>query len=94
MFGRLAALLAGLFGNSLARILTGAGLSLASYAALSTAISVMLNTLVASFSNLSTDLANMVLLMGVGQAISIIGAAMLTRAGLAAASLGLKRAAV
>lgn len=93
MFARLGALLAGLLGTSLAKILTGAGLSIASYAALSTAITVMLNSVVGSFANLSADLANMVLLMGVGEAISIIGAAMLTRAGLAAASLGLKRAA-
>jgi len=91
MFKALFNLLSKLLGNSAARVLSGAGLSLASYAALSTATLAALNAVSAAFSNVSADVANLVLLFGVGQAISIIGAAMLTRVALQSVTLGITR---
>lgn len=91
MFKRLFDLLSRLLGNGAARVLSGAGLSLASYAALSAAVLGALNGVVSAFSHVSADIANLVLLFGVGEAISIIGAAMLTRVALQSATLGLTR---
>lgn len=92
MFSRLFNYLAKLLGNSGARVLSGAGLSLASYAALTTATTAALNGVASAFGNLSPDVLNLVLLFGVGQAVSIIGAAMLTRVALNSASFGITRA--
>lgn len=91
MFMRLGTLLRTLLGETLARILAGAGLSFASYAALTTIITQMLGQVVASFSNVPANMLAIVLLAGCGEAVSIIGAAMLTKAALSSAMLGLKR---
>jgi len=80
-----------LVGNGAARVLTGAGLSVASYAAIATACTAALTAAVNSFNGLGSDLANIVLLCGVGESISIIGAALLTRAAIQAANLGLTK---
>lgn len=92
MFKTLFDLLAKLLGNSAARVLSGAGLSLASYAALSAAVLAALNGVAQGFANVSADIANLVLLFGVGEALSIVGAAMLTRVALQSATLGITRA--
>jgi len=78
-------------GNSAARVLTGAGLSVASYGAITVAISTALAALTSSFSALPSAMLNIILLSGVGQAISIIGAAMLTRAAINSATVGLTK---
>jgi len=78
-------------GNSAARVLTGAGLSVASYGAITVAISTALSALTSSFSALPSAMLNIILLAGVGQAISIIGAAMLTRAAINSATVGLTK---
>jgi hypothetical protein len=91
MFKRIFDLLSKLLGNGAARVLSGAGLSLASYAALSAAVLAALNGVAGAFANVSADVANLVLLFGVGESISIIGAAMLTRVALQSAALGITR---
>lgn len=93
MFAALGELLEGLFGVMLAKILVGAGLGVVSYAALSTAVSAALGALASQFSGLPADVLNMLLLSGVGQGLSIIGTAMVTRAGMKAASIGVGLAA-
>jgi len=78
-------------GNSAARVLTGAGLSVASYGAITVAITAALSALTSSFSGLSSGMLNIILLSGAGEAISIIGAAMLTRAAINSATVGLTK---
>jgi len=78
-------------GNSVARVLTGAGLSVASYGAITVAITAALSALTSSFSALPSAMLNIILLSGCGQAISIIGAAMLTRAAINSAAVGLTK---
>lgn len=78
-------------GNSAARVLTGAGLSVASYGAITVAITASLGALTSSFSALPSAMLNIILLSGAGQAISIIGAAMLTRAAINSAAVGLTK---
>lgn len=91
MLKALGSFLTKLVGKSGATILTGAGLSIASYAAITTAATTALTVAVNSFSGLGSDLANIVLLCGVGQSISILGAAILTRAAIQSANLGLTK---
>ena len=93
MFAALGELLTGLFGVMIARMLIGAGLGVVTYGALSTAVSLALNALVAQFSGLPADMLNMLLLSGVGQGLSIIGSAMAARAAMKAASVGVGMAA-
>lgn len=80
-----------LLGEAGARILTGGGLALASYAALSTVVTAMLNQAVSAFANLPANIAGAVLASGCGEALSIVGAAMLTRVALQSSMLGLTR---
>jgi len=80
-----------LVGNGAARVLTGAGLSVVSYAAISTACIAALSAAVNNFNNLGTDVLNIVLLCGVGETISIIGAALLTAAAIRSGSLGITK---
>jgi len=80
-----------LFGSGIATFLTGAGLSVASYTAIAAACTAALSAAVTSFDGLGSDVANIVLLCGVGQSISIIGAAMLTRAAIQSANVGVTK---
>lgn len=78
-------------GKSGAMFLTGAGLSVASYAAIATAATTALNGATNAFGGLGGELAAIVYMCGVGQAVSIIGAAMLTKAAIQSASLGIMK---
>lgn len=69
-----------LFGNSIARVLYGGGFALASYAVLTTAILGALNATKGYIGGFGGDLLKIVLLAGVSDALTIIGAALLTRA--------------
>lgn len=80
-----------LIGRSGATMLIGSGLSLASYAAIATATTAMLSQAVGFFSGLPSVCLSLVLLCGAGQALSLIGAALLTRAAIQAANLGLTK---
>lgn len=80
MLKRLFAFLEKLLGNSVARVLYGGGFALASYAVLTTAILGALNATKGYIGGFGGDLLKIVLLAGVSDALSIIGAALLTRA--------------
>lgn len=80
-------------GNGLARVLTGAGLSLVSYAALVPLVSSMLAAAASAMGGLAADLIALIGLSGLGESVTIIGAAMLTRTTINAAGVGIKKAA-
>ena len=93
MFAALGELLTGLLGALLARVLIGAGMGVVTYGVLNTAVAAGLNAMVAQFGGMPADMLNMLLLSGVGQGLSIIGAAMTARAAMRAASVGVGMAA-
>lgn len=93
MLKRLYQLLENLLGGSIARMLTGAGLTLVSYAALSGVLLGALNAAAAAFGGFADALYQITMLSGIGHALSIIGAAMMTRIALNSAALGIKKAA-
>lgn len=88
LFTSAAAMLTKIVGRSGATILTGAGVSLASYAAIATATTAALSGAVGFFNGLPSAVLQLVLLAGAAQALSIVGAALLTSAAISAASLG------
>lgn len=92
MFKNLRLLLEKLFGDSIARMLQGAGLSLATTAALLPLLTTALNLAASRLGGMPGDVLALVGLSGVGEALSIIGSAMLTRFAMGAASVGLKKA--
>ncbi|KFN42139.1 hypothetical protein N789_14650 [Arenimonas oryziterrae DSM 21050 = YC6267] len=77
-----------LLGSSGARLLTSMGISVASYAGLTVAMTAALNAVAAGVGGLPSAVANIMLLMGFGQALSIIGAAFMTKAAIQSSSLG------
>lgn len=93
MFAALGELLTGLLGGLLARVLIGAGMGVVTYGVLTTAVSGALSAMVAQFGGVPSDMLNLLLLSGVGQGLSIIGAAMTARAAMRAASVGVGMAA-
>lgn len=88
----LAGLLKNLFGDSVARVLGGAGLSLATAAALIPLLTTAMNAAAGAIGGIPADVLNVALLAGFGEALSIVGSAMLTRVGMQAASVGVRRA--
>ncbi|CAO3300486.1 MULTISPECIES: DUF2523 domain-containing protein [Stenotrophomonas] len=89
----LAAFLVQLLGNSLARVLTGAGLGLATGAALLPLVKSALNLVVSYWGGISGDLANVLLLAGAGEAITIVGSAMVTKVVIDAGKVAVQKAA-
>ncbi len=87
------ALLQSLFGDSLARILGGAGLSVISYAAMVPVILGALNLISSHVNGLAADVASLALLSGMGEAMSIIGSAIMARMAVVAAGAGIGKAA-
>jgi len=83
--------LQGLFGTGVARLLSGAGLGLASFAGLTVAITTALSVATSYASGLPSDVLNLLLISGFGPALSLIGAAMLTRAGMDAAGVAIRK---
>lgn len=92
MFKSLRLLLENLFGDSVARMLQGAGLSLATTAALLPLLTGALSLAASKLGGLPGDVLSLVGLSGVGEALSIIGSAMLTRFAMGAASVGIRKA--
>lgn len=80
-------LLSLVLGGLLARVLVGAGMTVLTYAGISVAVSALLDELIVHMTELPSAVLNIALLFGVGDAINIIGSAMLTV--LAWKSLGL-----
>lgn len=87
----LGALLAGLLGSAGARILTGLGLGLVTYAALTPVILSALNAAKAATAGITSTVLQLALMSGIGEAISTIGAAMLTRAAIDAGRVALAK---
>lgn len=85
-------LLSDLLGTGFARVLTGAGLSMVSFAAITVAVTAGLSLAVSHVQGLTGDVAQIVRLLGVGEALSIIGSALLTRAAMSSAGIGFKKA--
>lgn len=92
MLKYLSQLLKNLLGDSFARVLTGAGLSLVTMAALVPLVTTSLNAAAGAVGGIGGDVLNVILLFGFGEALSVMGAAMLTRMSIQAASVGLKKA--
>lgn len=90
MKGWLQTLLASLLGSAGSRVLTGAGLGLASFAAFSSIISVALNSAAAAFGGLPSAIAALIYISGMGTAMSAIGSAILTRAAIESARVSLR----
>lgn len=92
MLKYLAQLLKNLLGDSVGRVLSGAGLSLVSMAALLPLVTSALNAAASAVGGIGGDVLNVILLFGFGEALSVMGAAMLTRMSVQAAGVGLKKA--
>lgn len=88
----LSILLKNLFGDGIARVLGGAGLSLVTGAVALPLITTALNAAASAIGGIGGDVLNVALLFGFGEALSIMGTAMLTRAAMGATRVGVKRA--
>lgn len=66
----------------LARILVGAGLTLVVYSGVSVGVQSLLQQAASSMSGMPTAIVQLALLSGVGEGLSILGSALLTRVGL------------
>lgn len=86
-------LLKNLFGDSVARVLGGAGLSLVSAAVMIPLVTTLLNQAASALGGVSGDMLAVIGMFGFGEAISIMGSAMLTRLTIQSTSVGIKKAA-
>ena len=86
-------LLRELFGESIARALGGAGLALTTGAVMIPLVTTSLNAAASAIGGIGGDALQVVLLFGFGEALSIVGAAMLTRLAMGATRVGIKKAA-
>jgi hypothetical protein len=86
------ALLNALVGNSLARVLSGAGLSVVSYAVVMPALLAALTLVANSLGGGVADVASIALLSGAGEGLSIVGSAMVARAAIQSAGVGVGKA--
>lgn len=93
MFSRLRLLLAALLGDSVARMLAGAGLALTTGAVLVPVLGTALSALSSYVSGVPGDLLQVLALGGFGEATGIIGSALLTSVTIRSAAVGLKKAA-
>lgn len=89
----LAMLLKNLLGETVARVLGGAGLSLVTGAVALPLVSGALNLAASSIGGITADVLNVALLFGFGEVMSIMGTAMLTRTMLTSTRVGIKKAA-
>lgn len=87
----LGTLLASLLGTAGARILSGLGLGLVTYAAMTPVILSALNLARGLTSGITSSILQLVLLSGIGEALSMIGAAMMTRAAIDAGRVALAK---
>ncbi|AVY66703.1 MULTISPECIES: DUF2523 family protein [Xanthomonas translucens group] len=86
------ALLQSLFGDALARILSGAGLSVISYAAITPVVLGALNLVATRINGLAADVASLALMSGTGEAMTIVGSAIMARMAINAAGVGVGKA--
>jgi hypothetical protein len=85
----LGALLASLLGTAISRMLVGAGLALVTFAAITPLVLSALNAGAQAFNNIGGAVLQMMLISGLGVALSAIGSAMLTRMAIDAAKTSL-----
>lgn len=93
MISALKLLLTSLLGDFIGRILTGAGLALVTGAALIPLVTGALDAAADGMGGVSGNLLAVANMGGLGEAMSIIGSAVLTRATIVSAQVGLKKAA-
>lgn len=89
----LASFLTSLLGNALARVLTGAGLGLATGAALLPLVRIALNKIPQMWGGIAADMANVLLMSGVGEGITMIGSAIVTKVVIDAGKVAVTKAA-
>lgn len=87
----LGALLANLLGTSVARMLTGAGLALVTFAAITPIVLSLLNGMASSLQGLDAALLAIIARSGMGEAISAIGAAIMTRVAIDAGKVAITK---
>lgn len=87
----LASFVASFLGNSLARVLTGAGLGLLTGAALLPLVKSALQLVVSKIGGISGDVASVMLLAGLGEGLTIIGSAIVTKVGIDAAKVAVAK---
>jgi Protein of unknown function (DUF2523) len=92
MIKRLFELLSLLLSGSMARVLTGAGLTLVSYAAIGPLVSTALALATSGASGMLPSVLQLCAMSGAGVAFSSVGSALIARAALASSTMGLKRA--
>lgn len=78
-------------GNLFANVLVGAGLGVVSYAGFTAAILTALAVVQSYFGGVAADMLNVMLMCGVGSALSMIGSALLVRAAIASAGIAIGR---
>ncbi|MEN5264235.1 DUF2523 family protein [Stenotrophomonas sp. TWI587] len=86
------ALLQSLFGDAIARMLGGAGLSVISMAAIMPVVLGALNLVASKLQGMPADLASLALLSGAGEGLSVIGSAIMARMAISAAGVGIGKA--
>lgn len=79
MFSSLKLLLAALLGKSIGRMMAGAGLGFASFAAMAAAINGALSVVSGYLGGLTADMAAIIGMSGAGTALSMVGSAVLAR---------------
>lgn len=87
----LGALLASLLGTAGSRILTGLGLGLVTYAALTPLVLSALNAMRSMTGGMTSSVLQVVLLSGIGEALSMIGAAIMTRTAIDAGRVAIRK---
>lgn len=93
MIGAIKLLLANLLGSFIARILTGAGLAITTGAVLMPVVTTALDAAASYMGGMAGDMLAVCNLGGAGEAMSIIGSAMLTRTAITAGKVGIKKVA-
>lgn len=82
--------MATLASSLVARLLIGAGLSIASYVWVGSAIEGLLGQVSSAWGGMPSAVVQLIALGGAGQALSIIGAALVARAGIVAAQTAIR----
>lgn len=93
MISAIKLLLASLLGDLVGRVLTGAGLALVTGAALIPIVTTAMDAAAAALGGMPGNMLAVANLGGIGEGLSIVGAAVITRVGIGAATVGLKKAA-
>lgn len=86
-----AALLSSLLGTALSRVLVGAGLSLATFAALTPLVLSALNAFKNAMQGVTGAVLQIILISGLGVALSAIASALITRVAIDAAKVSVQK---